>query len=453
MGNPKLQNFVWETPEERRWRGGRSAAQRLQALREACEQARWSEALEHAPALLDAVSDLARLDADGAEAYWREAADAIALLTDGLHPRLVINSEQPLPEPERSELCWQLAQLLDRLLTTPAPLPPRLRGMHTHVLLYGGIYWRRRHQAEVDAAAAGEGAAAAGEGAAASLSPGQSLVRAAHLLGRAAHRLDPVPPWLSQACTQLGIDPIADPAPPRDTAEDSGTDAQAPQPDDQQVDTQQERPVTEAAAVRQKAAADAVVAASACPPSRLWPPSQLVAEVEQWLLEGGAGRPRRIGLVCVPGAAMLCREGPRLELNVAALLEDPAASAPDPWLEALRDPLRRACDTGWLPQLELAEPFSGIYGSLSHHWRLGGALPLRQLQRLPVVLDAWQRLLGPGQLAAQRLPGELPGAALRRSDSAARLQVRLDPLELAVLTACDPSRHASADEARAEIEA
>ena len=53
--------------------------------------------------------------------------------------------------------------------------------------------------------------------------------------------------------------------------------------------------VTEAAAVSQEAAAEAVVSASACPPSRLWPPSQLVAEVEQWLLEGGAGRPRRIG--------------------------------------------------------------------------------------------------------------------------------------------------------------
>lgn len=344
----------------------------------------------------------------------------------------MINSEQPLPEPERSELCWELSQLLDRLLTTPAPLPPRLRGMHTHVLLYGGIYWRRRQQAE-------DGTVAE-----------RSQARATHLFGRAAHRLDPVPPWLIQTCTDLGITPIADPAPRGDAGASASADRQTAQRDDHP--TGGDAPLEESPAAIPVAVAVTPMA-MAGPPSPLWPPTQLVAEVEQWLLEGGAGRPRRVGLVCVPGAAMLCREGTRLAFNVAALLEDPAASSPDPWLEALCDPLRRALDAGWLPQIELAEPFSGIYDSLSHHWRLGGLLPMRQLERLPAVLNAWQRLLGPGRLAAQRLPCALSGAAPPRSDGHGGLQVHLDPLELAVLMACDPSRHASADESRAEIEA
>lgn len=413
MGNPRLQNFVWESPEERLWREGKGAALCLERLREAREQGQWSEALEQATALIGAVSDLAQLDPSGAEAFWQETGAAVAGLTDALHPLLVINSDTPLAEPERSDLCWQLCTLLDRLLSTPAQLPPRLAGMHTHLLVYGGIYWRKRHQAS-----------------------GEDIERATHLFGRAAHRLDPVPPWLVQACEELGVNPIADPGP-----EPAVPPPEDPLPADLTAEVGAGEPKREPKP-----------AAAACAPSRLWPPSQLAVEVEQWLLDADPNRPVRIGLACVPGAAMLCREGPRLDLNIAALLDDPSGVAPDPWLTAMRDPLQRAQAGGWLQQLELREPFSSLYESLCHHWRLGGKMPLRQLQRLPALLDAWHRLLGPGQLHARRQPSSLLGTAGCCSEPATGLQVRLDPLELAMLRACDPSRHQSLDEARCEID-
>lgn len=436
MGDTRLQNFVWETPEERLWREGRGAALELEALAEARDQGRWAEAVERAGALVDAVTALARLDGADAAGFWRETGTAIAALIDALHPLLVINSATPLPDPDRAELCWQLSALLDRLLTTPAPLPPRLAGMHTHLLLYGGIYWRKRHQA-------GEQGP-----------EGMALERAAHLFARAASRLDPLPDWLSQACAQLGITPMADPSPGAAAAAQA---SEAPAPASSSAAPHAADAVAAQAPPESSSASPAEPAAPrltapVCPPSRLWPPSQLAEELEQWLLDAGPGRPVRLGLACVPGAAMLCREGPRLEFNIAALLEDPSGVAPDPWLMALRDPLQRALAGGWLQQLELREPFSSLYESLSHHWRLGGLLPPRHLQRLPAVLDAWQRLLGPGQLQAQRLPGSLSGGASSR-DASARLQVRLDLLELAALSACDPGRHASPAEAHQVIEA
>jgi hypothetical protein len=419
MGNSQLQNFTWESPQERRWREGSKAAQHLQALREASEAKRWLEAASEGASLLQAVGDLAGMDPAGADTYWIETSLAIASLIDTVHPLLVINSQQPLPEPERSELCWQLSALLDRLLTTPAPIPPRLAGMHTHLLLYGGIYWRRRHQAE-----------------------GEGIERARHLFGRACPRLDTVPDWLRQACDQLDITPIADPREaPADEAAQGIDPAGAAESDTngERVEAQPEATTSTSAEV-------------VCPPSRLWPPSQLGEELDQWLDDVGPNRVLRIGLACVPGASMLCRDGPRLELNIAALLEDLSGMAPDAWFEALRDPLQRRLDRGWVQQLELREPLSSLYESLGHLWRLGGGLPPRSLQRLPALLDAWNRLLGPAQLRAQRLPGTLTSSPGRTAAAPSPLQVQLDPLELTALLACDTSGFASADEADWAIE-
>lgn len=431
MGKPQLQNFVWESPQERRWREGSRAAQHLQALQDAADAGRWPQAANEADALLHTVRELAGIDPAGADAYWRETSTAIAGLIDALHPLLVINSQQPLPEPERSELCWQLSNLLDQLFSTPAPLPPRLAGMHTHLLLYGGIYWRRRHQEE-----------------------GEGIERARHLFGRACHRMDPVPDWLSQACDQLAIQPIADPGPetaePSVSSEEEAAEVESGGQPGLEPAGDRDRPVAASAT-----AVDAAQGSSgepACQPSRLWPPSQLREELEQWLDDVGPNRALCIGLACVPGASMLCREGPRLEFNIAALLEDPSGMAPDPWLEALRDPLQRRLSRGWMQQLELREPLSSLYESLGHLWRLGGGLPPRRLQRLPAVLDAWNRLLGPAQLQAQRLPGTL-ASGQSRSAAAATLQVQLNPLELAALMACDPAGYASQQDADWAIEA
>jgi hypothetical protein len=431
MGKPQLQDFVWDSPQERRWREGSRAAQHLQALRQACDAGQWPQAAQEADALVDSVRELAGIDPAGADAYWLEASTAIAALIDALHPLLVINSQQPLPEPERSELCWQLSALLDQLLTTPAPLPPRLAGMHTHLLLYGGIYWRRRHQEE-----------------------GEGIERVRHLFGRACHRMNAIPDWLRQACDQLDITPIADPGP--ETAEPSVDAADAvevePGEGEQGVEPADDRDQPVAASATAEGAAQGSSGEPVCPPSRLWPPSQLSEELEQWLDDVGPNRALCIGLACVPGASMLCRDGPRLELNIAALLEDPSGVAPDPWLQALREPLQRRLSRGWMQQLELREPLSSLYESLGHLWRLGGGLPPRRLQRLPAVLDAWNRLLGPAQLQAQRLPGTLT-LGQSRSAAAATLQVQLDPLELAALMACDPAGYASQQDADWAIEA
>lgn len=300
--------------------------------------------------------------------------------------------------------------------------------MHTQLLLHGAIDWRER---------AAEGL--------------QAQDRAAHLFGRAASRLDPLPVWVVQACEQFGVEAIDDPAP---AAPAPSADAVPGGPEPEASPSWE----VIAPAVETVAPAELLTDPWEQPVSRLWPPSQLAEEVEHWLLDSRPRHEARVGLACVPGAAMLCREGSRLDLNIAALLADPSGVARDPWMEALRDPLQRALASGWLQQLELREPFSSLYESLSHHWKLGGALPRYQLLRLPSLLDAWQRLLGPAQLKARRLPSTLVADEHETEtlEGPASLMVRLDPLELDALAACDPAEGAASpqtDEVEIELEA
>lgn len=412
MRDPRLQTFAWETPGERGRSVGRGAALALREQQEALETEQWSLALQRSTDLLQGVAELTLLLPGDAGPFWHEAGEAIARLTAVLHPRLNLQSEQPLAEPERSDLCWQLTTLLDQALGTPVALPAWVGVMHTQLLLSGAIYWRDRLSQADDEPAPDIGGA---------------RERAARLFGRAAHRLDPVPAWVSQACVDLGVGSLPDPKPPEVADESSAGSAPPPPAGSVPASPSFQEP-------------EPVATPGSGPTgdshSRLWPPSQLAEELEHALVMGGPRRQLRIGLVCIPGAAMLCREGNRFDLNLAALLQDPSGVAADPWFEAFRDPLRRAQEAGWLPLLELSEPFSSLYDSLCHHWRLGCALPPGQLGRIPALLDAWQRVFGPAQLQAQRLPSSLINAGSCKAGATASLQVRLDPLELAALTAC-----------------
>ena len=412
MRDPRLQNFSWETPQETLFKQGRGAALLLQQQQEALADQNWLGAIEATDALLQAVDSLAQLQPAGAARFWLDLAEALAALTASLHPLLHLESEQPLPEPQRSECCWQLAALLDQALMTPAVLPEWVGVMHTQLLLHGAIYWRDRQQA--DAEVEGEDAVLAAE-------------RAARLFGRAAHRLDPVPEWVSLACQDYGVSPIDDPR----------CDSRPLEVAESPPDSPDEEPLT-----------------TASHHSRLWPPSQLEEELDHWLFDLRPPRRVRIGLACVPGAPLLCREGPRADLNLAALLQDPSGVAVDPWFEAVLAPLRRAQEAGQLEQIELLEPFSSLYASLAHHWLQGGELTSGQRARIPALLHTWNRLLGPAQLRAQRTPGSLIASEDEASaEAAALLQVVPDPLEIAALAACvaQPRAHAAsgADEAAA----
>jgi hypothetical protein len=290
--------------------------------------------------------------------------------------------------------------------------------MHTQLLLQGAIYWRERLKAA--------GADAADE-------PALARERAARLFGRAAHRLDPLPDWVIQACRELNVSPIADPGPEAAPAPTT-TSGSSPQSGVEGYGAAAPAEVSPEPVLPEGSSEPAL---SSAPRSRLWPPSQLAEELEHWLLDAGPRRQIRLGLACIPGAAMLCREGSCLDLNLAALLQDPSGVAADPWFEALRDPLQRAQAAGWLQQLELREPVTSLYDSLSHHWRLGGVLPPAQLARIPALLHAWNRVLGPAQLQAQRLASSLVSGSSPAATTS--LQVCLDPLELsALVAAADP---------------
>ncbi|MFM7314997.1 MAG: hypothetical protein ACKO0M_17870 [Cyanobium sp.] len=429
MAKPTLQNFVWESPQERRWREGGRAAQHLQALRLATESQRWREGAAEASALLEAVEILARNEPDHAETYWLETGTAIAALIDALHPLLVINSKDPLPEPERSELCWLLCALLDQMLTTPAQRPPRLAGMHTHLLLYGGIYWRRRHEGE-----------------------GHGLERARHLFGRARHRLDPLPDWLLQTCEQFDAVDIPDPCPPpvdrasQDAALDParGSAAEPPPAPGQQPEagTLPAAPTPIGGSASAHAARPPIV----LPPSPIIPPEQLAAELGPWLDAAGGDRAARLGLVCAPGAPLLELGDGRIDLNIAAFLEVSPPVAPDAWFATLAACLHGALTSGRLGPLELLEPVSGLYASLVPFWKLGGRVPPGHLRRLPAVLEAWTRQLDPEPLPAVQGPRRLPTDGPSPGESAERLLVQLDPLELAALAVSEPESDATAGE-------
>lgn len=391
MPHPRLQNFVWDRPEEHRQRLGETAALALQACKSASEAENWEEALIQAERLDAAVEELAGLLPERAADFWNDQVLALASLTAALHGLLALDSSSPLPEPRRSDLSWQLTALLDRLLTRPAIRPEWLDIMHTQLLLHGAIDWRERlEQSKPD-----------------DLDPAELKRRAGRLFARTAGRLDPLPDWITLACEQLGVTPLADP--PLEASR---------QPAPQRVETS---PVSGAPTTTPPA-----------PSSPLWSPEELTEEVRHGLLDGGPRQQLTVAVACVPGASLLCREGQRLELNLAPLLELEPGVSVEPWITAFRNPLQQAVEQGWLSRLELLEHFSSLFGSLSLHWRMGERLEPRQLQRLPELLEAWSRLLGPAHLQAQRR-----GSSLDNPDGQPLpLQLRHDPIELAALLAC-----------------
>ena len=388
MPHPRLQNFVWDRPEERSQRLGVRAARALDTCQRATQEQNWEEALQQADQLDAALEELTSLLPERAAEFWADHLQALASLTGELHGLLALDSPNPLPEPQRSDLCWQLTSLLDRLLTRPARRPEWLDIMHTQLLLHGAIYWRERLQ----------------QSAAEQTESGDTKQRARHLFARAAARLEPLPDWVSLACEQLGVTPLSDPAPA----------ASSPRPENTPP-------------------AEARVHASTPTPSPLWTPEQLTEEVEHGLLDAGPRQHLSVAVACVPGASLLCREGQRLELNLAPLLNLEEGQNVDPWITAFREPLQRAVEQRWLSRLDLQEPFSSLFASLSLHWGMGERLEPAQLQRLPDLLEAWGRLLGPAHLQAQRLSSSLdPADAL-----AAPLQLAHDPIELAALLICN----------------
>ena len=387
MPHPRLQNFVWDRPEERRQRLGEKAASALQACQIAREAQNWEDALIQAAQLEEAIAELAGLVPDRAEEFWSDQAQALAALTAALRPLLHLQSETPLPQPRRAELCWQLTALLDQLLTRPVSRPPWLDTLHTQLLLHGAIYWRERLQ----------------KPSAEDPDPAELKRKTGRLFARAAARLVPLPEWVAQACEQLGVTPLADP--PMQSS---------PQPGPAASPTAADEPESQ-------------------PASTLWTPDELAEEVKHGLLDAGPHQRLSVAVACVPGASLLCREGQRLELNLAPLLELEPGINVEPWISAFRDPLQAAVEQGWLSRLELLEPFSSLFTSLSLHWRMGERLEPWQLQRLPALLEVWSLLLGPAHLQAQRR-----SSSLEESDGQpSPVQLRHDPIELAALLACN----------------
>lgn len=386
MPHPRLQNFTWDRPEDRLQRLGETAAQALQACRAAQETHQWEEALVQAEQLDRCIEELAGLIPERAKEFWTDYEQALASLTGSLHGLLSLDASPALPEPRRSDLCWQLTALLDRLLTRPVSRPEWVDIMHTQLLLHGAIYWRERLQ----------------EASAEDPDPAELKQKAGRLFARAAARLDPLPEWVTQACEQLGVTPLADP--PMQSSPQPGSSA----------------PPTAAAEPEPQ------------PASTLWTPEELAEEVKHGLLDAGPRQRLSVAVACVPGASLLCREGQRLELNLAPLLELEPGVNVEPWISAFRDPLQQAVEQGWLSRLELLEPFSSLFTSLSLHWRMGERLEPWQLQRLPALLEAWSLLLGPAHLQAQRRSSSLDEGEGQPSP----VQLRHDPIELAALLAC-----------------
>ena len=375
MPHPRLQNFVWDRPEDHLQRLGEMAAQSLQACLAAREAENWEVSLAEAEELDKTIGELAALVPDRASAFWADHVQALASLTGELHGLLALEATSPLPEPRRSDLCWRLSRLLDQLLTRPVSRPEWLDILHTQLLLHGAIYWRDRLQAPRPEDS----------------DPTELKQKAGMLFARAAARLQPLPEWVSQACEQLEVTPLADP-PMAATA-----------------------PPTESTSH-----------------PLLWTPEELADEVKQGLLDAGPRQKLTVSLACVPGASLLCRDGHCLELNLAPLLELKPSVNADPWISAFRNPLQQAVEQGWLGRLELLEPFSSLFTSLCLHWRMGERLDPRQLQCLPELLEAWSRLLGPAHLLAERR-----SSSLEEDDwEASPIQLRHDPIELAALLAC-----------------
>lgn len=395
MSDPRLANFTWDSPEERCRRLAREAAAAFQDISAARDRQDWETALSLMEQLDITLETLHGLVPEKATLLWNDYAKALAALTGRLQGPLALNSPSPLPEPRRSDLIWRLTTLLDRFLIRPASGPAWLPVVHTQLLLHGAIYWRDRlRQTAVD-------------------HPGRSDVRSRTLrfVGRAAARVDPVPVWLITACEELGVSPMSDPQ--ADEADRARAQAS----------------VEIAPSFTTSQPPDAALAG----PTSLDEPAALTMAVEHWLSTHVGIQQLELALTCSPGASLFSGDGSRLELNLAAIPDPEAVDSVPAWIGAVRGPLQTALAKGELQRIDLLEPFATVISSLEPHWQLGERLQPSELQIINRLIAAGASLLAPDDLRTARDSNPPPAP----TPSFAPLQLSPDPIELAVLLACD----------------
>jgi hypothetical protein len=170
---------------------------------EAYGKAAWTEALEHHDTVVSAVVQLVTAQPERAPDFWGRYGELLAFLTAQIHAVVVRHSEQPLPQAERAQLSWDLAQRLERATGWPCSPPEWLPVLEQQLVQDGAFDWK-----ELGEGAPGESGEAARQ-------------KALHLLFRLNTLLTPSPDWvvlMAQGLLQEQVESVLGQAEPNERA-------------------------------------------------------------------------------------------------------------------------------------------------------------------------------------------------------------------------------------------
>lgn len=377
------------------------------ACLEGCERAlaaqSWAVALERCRETRRLVEELAWLVPEQSGSFWNAYGELVQAVMAGIHPLICSPGEGAAAAAEQAEWAWQLYEVVADLRERPFEPAAWMEMLESQLVRDGGLLWQGLVGQQPEAG-------------------GRCLV----LFTRLIELLDPWPSWVLKAIQEtlaLDLDRLEElpeaPAGEVLILEGLLTRLGTRLSEIQGVVLDPLRERLEVQAERVRAAAPAAEPGFTLPLSAV---EVMAPDLGDWV-----GASLQLELAYLPGATTLVRRGPKLAVNLEALID--SSSDPEGLEEAFTTLLGPLHDMAGETPLQLLEPESSLFASLQRLWRGGEQVPLAHFPALAEAPALWHRLVGPSLVQAERLGSSLP--ALRLGDQA--LVVQLDPVELAAL--------------------